>query len=77
MRGRPGRWIVPDGKVAQDWPHYLRVVNEGDHADGVLAHRAAQRRHMPDPRKQVGGGGIGIRGGAVCYMMAISAGVRT
>ncbi len=25
VRGRSGRWIVPDGEVAQDCPHYLAV----------------------------------------------------
>jgi hypothetical protein len=67
---------VPDGKVAQDCPLYLWVVNEGDHADGVLAYRAAQRGHVPDPRNQVGGGGMGTRGRPVCHISAISAGVR-
>ena len=28
VRGRSGRWIVPDGKVAQDCPHYLWVTRE-------------------------------------------------
>jgi hypothetical protein len=31
-----------------------------------MAHRAAQRVHTPDPRNQVAGGGMGMRGGAVC-----------
>ena len=33
---------------------------------GFLHTGAAQRVHMPDPRNQVAGGGMGMRGGAVC-----------
>jgi len=69
VRGWSGRWIVPDGKVTQDILDHPRVVNEGDYAHGVLAHGAAQRIHMPDPRNQVAGGGMGMRGRAVCHIM--------
>jgi hypothetical protein len=31
---------------------------------------------VPDPRNQVPGGGKGMRGGAVCHIRAISAGVQ-
>jgi hypothetical protein len=64
------------GQGGVDCLRYLRVVNEGDHSHGVLAHGAARRVHMIDSRNQVAGAGIGIRGGAVCHMRAISAGMR-
>jgi hypothetical protein len=35
VRGRSGRWIVPDTQAACDCLHYLRVVNNGDHPHGV------------------------------------------
>src|ERR1039457_7582008 len=68
--GRPwggaGRGIVPEGQVAKGFLHYSRVVTGGHDAHGVLAHGAAQRVHMPDPRNQVAGGGRCMRKGAGC-----------
>jgi hypothetical protein len=64
---------VPDAQVGQDCLRYLRVVNENDQPHGVLSNRAAQRVQMPDPRNQVGDGGMGIRGGAVCHTSTICA----
>jgi hypothetical protein len=70
-----GRRVVPGAEVAEDSLDNPRVVNDGDEAHGVVARGAGERVHVPDPRNQVAGGGMGIRGGAVCKMRAISAGV--
>ena len=67
---------MPGTEVAKDLLYHARVVNDGDNAHRALTDGAAQRVNMPDPKSQVPGGGMGMRGGAVCHIRAISAGVR-
>jgi hypothetical protein len=47
---------VPGTQVAEDLLYHPGGVNDGDHPHGLLANRAAQRVHVPDPRNQVAGG---------------------
>ena len=50
---RSGWRVVPGPEVAKNLLDHERVVNDGDHAHGVLTDRAAQRVSMPDPQDQV------------------------
>src|ERR1035441_6455212 len=65
-RGLAGWRVVPGTEMAKDLLDHARVVNHRNDAHGVLAHGAAQRVYTPDPRNQVAGGGMGMRGGVVC-----------
>jgi hypothetical protein len=67
---------VPSAEVAADVFDDAGVINQADDAHGVLADRTAQRVNIPDSRNQVPGAGMGMRGGAVCHIRAISGGVR-
>ena len=74
---RTGQWAgAPAAQVAENLLHHPLVTNHGDHAHRGLTDSTAQRAHVPDPQNQVPGGGMGMRGGAVCHIRAISAGVR-
>ena len=50
---RSGRRVVPGAEVPQDLLRNLRVINHRNDAHGVLAHRAAQRVHVPDPEDEI------------------------
>jgi hypothetical protein len=74
---RTGQWAgVPAAQVAENLLHHPSVINHRDHAHRGLTDSTMQRAHVPDPQNQVPGGGMGMRGAAVCHIRAISAGVR-
>ena len=64
---------MPSAQVAENLLHQAGIINNRDDAHRVLADRAAHRVHLPDPQNQVAGGGMGMQGGAVCHIRAISA----
>ena len=49
--GPDRREVMPSPKMAQDFLHHTRVVNDGDDAHGVLANGAAQRIHVRQTRR--------------------------
>ena len=44
---------MPGTEVAENFLEHPRVVDDRDHTHGVLAHRTAQRVHVPDAEEQV------------------------